>query len=154
MKVHVIPQVSRYMYLKLIVCLWHFATHMHTPINAEIRQICMKTRILHMKILKLCCISVATCVLGIHVTIHVWMHPDPPHVSLHVRSCLTHTLQPQSCSVRKVQHFTCTHHYVFPSTSSFTTMYIHIPMTLCHCHSVVDLRPFTLPVAYLPIIPT
>ena len=103
-------------------------------------------RILHVKILKLWCISVATCVLGIHVTIHVWMHTDPPHVSLHVRSSLTHTLQPQSCSVRKVQHFTCTHHYVFPSTSSFTTMYIHTPMALYHCHSVVDLRTFTLPV--------
>ena len=31
------------MYLKLIICLWHFATHMHTPINAEVRQICTKT---------------------------------------------------------------------------------------------------------------
>ena len=107
-------------------------------------------RILHVKILKLWCISVATCVLPIYVTIHVWMHPDLQHVSLHVRSSLTHTLQPQSCSVRKVQHFTRTQLYVFPSTSSFTTMYIHTPMALYHCYSVVDLRTFTLPVAYLP----
>ena len=103
-------------------------------------------RNLHVKILKLWYISVAIFVLGIHVTIYVWMHPDPPHVSLHVRSSLTQTLQPQSCSVRKVQHFTCTHHYVFPSTSSFTTMYIHTPMALYHCNSIVDLRTFTLPV--------